>query len=60
MAAPSNVSWDHAGQLHTNTLLWEGFPHLLWESLSLFHYTEPPNTTEWSIEKKVFLDAELG
>jgi hypothetical protein len=42
MAAPSNVSWDHAGHLHTNALHWEGFPHLLWESLSLFHYTEPP------------------
>jgi hypothetical protein len=42
MAAPSNVSWDHAGHLHTNALHWEGFPRLLWESLSLFHYTEPP------------------
>jgi hypothetical protein len=42
MATPSNVSWDHAGHLHTNALHWEGFPHLLWESLSLFHYTEPP------------------
>jgi hypothetical protein len=42
MAAPSNVSWDHAGHFHTNTLHWEGFPHLLWESLSLFLYTEPP------------------
>jgi hypothetical protein len=42
MAAPSNVSWDHAGHLHTKALHWEGFPHLLWESLSLFHYTEPP------------------
>jgi hypothetical protein len=42
MAAPLNVSWDSAGHLHTNALHWEGFPHLLWESLSLFHYTEPP------------------
>jgi hypothetical protein len=42
MAAPSNVTWDHAGHLHTNALHWEGFPHLLWESLSLFFYTEPP------------------
>ncbi|PVH62585.1 hypothetical protein PAHAL_3G329300 [Panicum hallii] len=42
MAAPSNVSWDHAGHLHTNALHLEGFPRLLWESLSLFHYTEPP------------------
>jgi hypothetical protein len=42
MAAPSNVFWDHAGHLHTNALHWEGFPRLLWESLSLFFYTEPP------------------
>jgi hypothetical protein len=42
MAAPSNVFWDHARHLHTNALHWEGFPHLLWESLRLFFYTEPP------------------
>jgi hypothetical protein len=42
MAAPSNIYWDHEGHLHTNALHWEGFPRLLWESLSLFHYTEPP------------------
>jgi hypothetical protein len=42
MAAPLNVFWDHSGHLHTNALHWEGFPHLLWESLKLFFYTEPP------------------
>ncbi|PVH36634.1 hypothetical protein PAHAL_6G126800 [Panicum hallii] len=42
MAAPSNAFWDHEGHFHTNALHWEGFPRLLWESLSLFHYTEPP------------------
>jgi hypothetical protein len=42
MAAPSNIFWDHAGHLHTNALHWEGFSRLLWESLSLFFYTEPP------------------
>jgi hypothetical protein len=42
MAAASNVFWDYAGHLHTNALHWEGFPRLLWESLSLFFYTEPP------------------
>ncbi|PVH66284.1 hypothetical protein PAHAL_1G194900 [Panicum hallii] len=41
MAAPSNVFWDSEGHLHTNTLHWEGFPRLLWESLQSFHYTEP-------------------
>jgi hypothetical protein len=42
MVAPSNIFWDHAGHLHTNALHWEGFSHLLWESLSLFFYTESP------------------
>jgi hypothetical protein len=42
MAAPPNVFWNHAGHLHTNALHWEGFPRLLWESLRLFFYTEPP------------------
>jgi hypothetical protein len=42
MAAPSNIFWNHAEHLHTNALHWEGFPHLLWESLRLFFYTEPP------------------
>jgi hypothetical protein len=42
MVAPSNIFWDRAGHLHTNALHWEGLPHLLWESLSLFFYTEPP------------------
>jgi hypothetical protein len=58
MAAPSNVFWDHVGHLHTNALHWEGFSRLLWESLSLFFYTEPHSMTEWSIGRKVFLDAE--
>jgi hypothetical protein len=34
--------WDSAGHAHTNTLHWEGFPRLLWESLQVFGYTEPP------------------
>ncbi|PVH33918.1 hypothetical protein PAHAL_8G094100 [Panicum hallii] len=42
MAAPANAFWDQEGHFHTNALHWEGFPRLLWESLSLFHYTEPP------------------
>jgi hypothetical protein len=42
MAAPSNVFWDPARHLHTNALHWEGFTHLLWESLCSFCYTEPP------------------
>ncbi|PUZ69600.1 hypothetical protein GQ55_2G123000 [Panicum hallii var. hallii] len=42
MAAPSNAFWDQEGHFHTNALHWEGFPRLLWESLSLFHHTEPP------------------
>jgi hypothetical protein len=42
MAAPANTFWDQEGHFHTNGLHWEGFPRLLWESLSMFHYTEPP------------------
>jgi hypothetical protein len=42
MATPSNVFWDPAGHLHTNALHWEGFPRLLWESLSSFLYIKPP------------------
>jgi hypothetical protein len=42
MAAPSNIFWDPVGHLHTNALHWEGFPCLLWESLSSLLYTEPP------------------
>jgi hypothetical protein len=42
MAAPPNIFWDHARHLHTNALHREGFPHLLWESLRLFFYTELP------------------
>jgi hypothetical protein len=42
MAAPPNIFWDPAGHFHTDALHWEGFPHLLWESLRSFFYTEPP------------------
>jgi hypothetical protein len=59
MAAPPNIFWDHAGHLHTDALHWEGFPHLLWESLRLFFYTEPDSMMEWNIERKVFLGVEL-
>jgi hypothetical protein len=41
MADFLKVFWDHKGHAHTNALHWEGFPHLLWESLQLFSYTEP-------------------
>ena len=42
MADVSGTSLDGAGHAHTNGLHWEDFPHLLWESLQLFCYTEPP------------------
>ena len=38
---PGTLS-DGAGHTHTNGLHWQGFPRLLWESLQLFCYTEPP------------------
>ena len=36
------TSQDGAGHTHTNGLHWEDFPRLLWESLQLFCYIEPP------------------
>jgi hypothetical protein len=59
MAAPSNVFWDHAGHLHTNALHWEGFPRLLWESLSYSSTPSPHSMRDWNIGRKVFLGAEL-
>jgi hypothetical protein len=46
------IFWDHEGHAHTNALHLEGFPHLLWESLQLFSYTEPPqyDAVEYSEE----------
>jgi hypothetical protein len=42
MAELPRFFWDSAGHAHTNALYWEGFPRLLWESLQVFGYTEPP------------------
>ena len=42
MADVPGTTLDGAGHAHTNGLHWEGFPRLLWESLQLFCYTEPP------------------
>jgi hypothetical protein len=42
MAKLPRFFWDSAGHAHTNALHWEGFPRLLWESLQVFGYTEPP------------------
>ena len=42
MADVPGTSLDGAGHTQTNGLHWMGFPRLLWESLQLFCYTEPP------------------
>jgi hypothetical protein len=42
MAEIPRFFWDSAGHAHTNALQWEGFSRLLWESLQVFGYTEPP------------------
>ena len=42
MADVPSTSLVGTGHTHTNGLHWEGFPRLLWESLQLFCYTEPP------------------
>jgi hypothetical protein len=43
MAELPRFFWDSAEHAHTNALHWEGFPRLLWESLQMFGYTEPPS-----------------
>jgi len=42
MADVPGTHSDGAGHIHTNGLHWQGFAGLLWESLQLFCYTEPP------------------
>ena len=37
-----NVFWDENGCAHTDYLYWEGFPRILWDTLHIFHYPEPP------------------
>ena len=42
MADLPSIFWDDDGYAHTNWLYWEGFPRILWDTLRIFHYPEPP------------------
>jgi hypothetical protein len=42
MAQPPIYEIDADGTIHTDALHWEGFPHILWETLSEVGYTMPP------------------
>ena len=42
MADLPSIFWDDDGYAHTDCLYWEGFPRILWDTLRIFHYPEPP------------------
>jgi hypothetical protein len=42
MAQPPIYEIDTDGTIRTDALHWEGFPHILWETLSEVGYTTPP------------------
>ena len=43
MADLPSIFWDDDdGNAHTDYLYWEGFPRILWDTLRIFHYPEPP------------------
>ena len=42
MEFPLDFEMDADGTVRTNALHWEGFPRLLWESLSAAGFTTPP------------------
>ena len=45
MADCHNIFWDEEGCAHTDCLYWEGFPRILWDTLCIFHYPDPPQYT---------------
>jgi hypothetical protein len=42
MAQPPIYEINADGTIRTDSLHWEGFPHILWETLSEVGYTTPP------------------
>ena len=42
MADCHNVFWDEDGCAHTDCLYSECFPRILWDTLRIFHYPDPP------------------
>jgi hypothetical protein len=42
MADVQRIYWDAKGYAHTDCLYWEGFLRILWDTLPLYHYPDPP------------------
>jgi hypothetical protein len=42
MANVQRIYWDAEGYAHTDCLYWEGFPRILWDTLRIYHYPDPP------------------
>jgi hypothetical protein len=36
------IYWDAEGYAHTDCLYWEGFSRILWDTLCIYHYRDPP------------------
>jgi hypothetical protein len=50
MAFPVFHEYDADGTICTNRLHWEGFPRLVWETLSAAGYTTPPTYEVFELE----------
>jgi hypothetical protein len=42
MAYVQRIYWDAKGYAHTDCLYWEGFLRILWDTLRIYHYLDPP------------------
>ncbi|PUZ44939.1 hypothetical protein GQ55_8G178700 [Panicum hallii var. hallii] len=42
MADVRRIYWDAEGYAHTDCLYWEWFPRILWDTLRIYHYPDPP------------------
>jgi hypothetical protein len=42
MADVQRIYWDAEGYAHTDCLYWEGFSRILWDTLRIYHYPDPP------------------
>jgi hypothetical protein len=42
MADVQRIYWDAEGYAHTDCLYWEGFLRILWDTLRIYHYLDPP------------------
>jgi hypothetical protein len=59
MANVQRIYWDAKGYAHTDCLYWEGFSTILWDTLRLYHYPDPPSIRAMSLQRLESLDAVL-